>query len=147
MHFQLLKQFTVIIYNKTSHHQYVNEARQELFCQKEKSMGRLPPTQDALLQHARRATYQAGVWCTSEKAYQSLPSPEGWGWTLKENVWTPVWSTIPTAAKACSELIKYGCKSQNGCTARCACKKAGWRCTNLCSCNCDRAFFRNERVY
>ena len=50
-------------------------------------MGRLPPTQDALLQHARRATYQAGVWCTSEKAYQSLPSPEGWGWTLKDNAW------------------------------------------------------------
>jgi len=59
--FHFLEQFTVIIYDKTSHHQYVNEARQELFCQKEKSMDRLPLTQDALLQHARRAAYQAGV--------------------------------------------------------------------------------------
>jgi len=40
-HFQLLEQCTVI-YDKTSHHQYLNEARQELFCQKEKSMDRLP---------------------------------------------------------------------------------------------------------
>ena len=36
-----------------------------------------------------------------------MPPPEGWGWTLDEcNVWVPVWSTLPIAAKACSELVK-----------------------------------------
>ena len=35
------------VYDKTSDLQHVNEARQEMFCQKEKSMERLPPTQDA----------------------------------------------------------------------------------------------------
>ena len=47
-------------------------------------MERLPPTQDALLQHAKRAAYQAGVWCTFEQTEQHAPSPEGWGWALEE---------------------------------------------------------------
>ena len=137
-HFQLLEHFTVIVYDKTSDLQHVNEARQEMFCQKEKSMERLPPTQDALLQHTKRAAYQAGIWCTSDQIEQHVPSPEYWGWTLAEDTWIPVWTTLPIAAKVCSELIKCGCKSQNGCGSRCACKKAGWNCSELCSCFCQK---------
>ena len=74
-HFQLLEHFTIIVYDKTSDLQHVNEARQEMFCQKEKSMERLPPTQDALMQHTKRATYQAGIWCTSDQIEQHVPSP------------------------------------------------------------------------
>jgi len=47
--------------------------------------------------------------------------------------WTPVWTNLlPLASKACTELIEYGCKSRNGCGARCGCKKANWSCTELC---------------
>ena len=53
----------------------------------------------------------------------------GWGWTLEETMWIPVWSTLPIVAKVCSELIKCGCKSQNGC-GRCTCRKAGWKLLN-----------------
>ena len=35
VHFQLLEHFTIIVYDKTSDLQYVNEARQEMFRQKE----------------------------------------------------------------------------------------------------------------
>ena len=137
-HFQLLEHFTVIVYDKTSDLQQVNEARQEMFCQKEKAMERLPPTQDALLQHTKRAAYQAGIWCTSEQIEQHVPSPECWGWTLAENIWIPVWTTLPIAAEVCSELIKCGCKGQNGCGSRCACKKVGWNRSELCSCYCEK---------
>ena len=135
-HFQLLERFTVILYDKTSN---FLELRQELFCQKEKTMERLPPTQYSLLQHTKRAAYQAGIWCTSEQTEQNTPSPEGWGWKLDENTWVPVWSTMPIAAEACSELVKCGCKSESGCGSRCSCRKAGWNCTKLCSCNCIKA--------
>ena len=64
--FKLLERFTVILYDKNCYFDSVNEARKELFCHKSKSMEKLPPTQDALLQHSKRASYQAGVWCTSE---------------------------------------------------------------------------------
>ena len=102
-HFQLLEHF-----DKTNDLQHVNEARQEMFCQKEKSMERLPPTQDALMQHTKRAAYQAGIWCTSDQIEQHVPSPEYWGWTLAEDTWIPVCTKLP---QVCSELIKYGCKN------------------------------------
>ncbi len=82
-------------------------------------MERLPPIQDALLQHSKSVAYQAGIWCTSEQKEQHAPTPEGWGWTFNEQSrsWAPVWNTIPVASKACSELVKCSCKSQNGCGA------------------------------
>ena len=43
-HFQLLEHFTVVLYDKTSDLQDVDEARKELFCQKGKPMERLPLT-------------------------------------------------------------------------------------------------------
>jgi len=66
-HFHLQEHFNIILYDKTSDLQHVNEARQQLFCQKEKAMERLPHNQDALLQHTKHAAYQAGIWCTSEQ--------------------------------------------------------------------------------
>ncbi|KAG0715090.1 hypothetical protein GWK47_012744 [Chionoecetes opilio] len=51
---------TLIIYNKTSNLDSVNEARRELFSQKNRPNGKIPPTQEALLQHTLRAVYQAG---------------------------------------------------------------------------------------
>ncbi len=138
--FQTLERFTIIMYDKTSTLHLVNEARKELFCQKNKAMENIPPTQDALLQHTRRVTLQAGIWTTCDKAQQQIPSPEGWGWTFNEETksWVPVWNDLPIAAKACSELVKCGCKSTNGCGSRCSCKKANWRYTRLCSCKCDK---------
>ena len=107
-HFQLLEHFTVVLYDKTSDLQDVDEARKDQFCQKGKPMERLPPTQDALLQHSKRVAYQAGIWCTSEHSEQHAPTPEGWGWTLDEDSqsWVPVWNILPVASKACRELVK-----------------------------------------
>ncbi len=138
--FQLLERFTVVLYDKASDLEHVDEARKELFCQKGKTMETLPPSQDALLQHCKRVAYQSGIWCTSEQSEQHAPSPDGWGWTLDEQSqsWVPVWNTLLVACKACSELAKCGCKSQRGCGTRCACRKANWKCTELCSCHCQK---------
>ena len=88
--------FCVIIYDKTSILENVKEARRELFCQKNRTMETIPPSQDAFLQHCRRAAYQAGIWSTSDRAHQELPSPEGYGWTLNtERKWSPVSTTLP----------------------------------------------------
>jgi len=137
-HFALLERFIIVLYDKTSDAENVNEARKELFCKKSRTMEKLPPTQDALLQHAKRAAYQAGVWCTSDLSEQHAPNPKVWGWTLNKDsqCWVPVWNTLPIASKACSELVKCNCKSQSGCGGRCACRKAGWNCTELCGCQC-----------
>ena len=119
----------MILYDKTSNLCHIDEARKEQFFQKGKTMEKLPPTQHALLQHVKQVAYQAGIWCTSEQSEQHAPAAEGWGWTLdKENqLWIPVWNTLPLASKACSELVKRNCKSERGCDARCGCKKANWQ--------------------
>ncbi|KAG0714920.1 hypothetical protein GWK47_013186 [Chionoecetes opilio] len=83
--FQLLERFTVIIYNKTSNLDSVNEACRELFSQKNRPMEKIPLTQEALLQHTLRAVYQAGIWATSDQCEQKPPTPEGFGWTLECN--------------------------------------------------------------
>jgi len=131
---------SVILYDKTSDLEHVDEARKALYCQKGKTMDTIPPTQDALLQHSKRVAYQAGIWSTSEQSEQHAPTPEGWGWTLDKGSesWVPVWNTIPVASKACGELVTCGCKSLKGCGTGCACKQARWKCTELCSCHCEK---------
>ena len=88
-HFRLLECFCVVIYDKTSNLESVNQARKDLFCQKSRTMETIPPSQDALLQHCKRVAYQAAIWSTSDKAQQEIPSPEGHGWKLtKECKWS-----------------------------------------------------------
>ena len=136
-YFRLFERFTVILYNKSSL-ESVNEARMELFCHGNRTMEKIPPTQGALLQHLKRAIYQAGVWTTSELTKQERPTPDGWGWSWDDEMlsWIPVWTALPIASKACAELVKCSCKSKNGCGASCGCKKARWTSTKLCSCSC-----------
>ena len=130
----MLERFTVILHHKVSTLLVVSR---ELFCKKNKSLENLPPTQDALLQHARRAVFQTNIWTSSLQNIQDIPTPEDWGWRKQENSWKPIWMTLPEAASACNELIRCGCKSTRGCSTRCKCAKAGLSCTDLCSCTCE----------
>ena len=140
-HFKLLERFTVVLYDKTSQLSTVNESRRELFSHRDKVvMEALPPTQGALLQHLKRAIYQASIWSTADQAKQQVPSPGEWGWTLDidNKGWIPFWTTLQMAYEACSELVKCACKGVKGCTTRCSCKKGGWQCSKRCKCSCNK---------
>ena len=50
-----LERLAVILYDKTSPLNCINEAGRVLFCQKNRAKDKLPPTKDALLQHVRRS--------------------------------------------------------------------------------------------
>ena len=71
-----------------------NEAREELFCRKNRSIDDIPPTQNALLQHTQRAMNQAGIWTTSTQVHQVVLSL-GWSKSPTAESWVPVWITIP----------------------------------------------------
>jgi hypothetical protein len=139
----ILERFVVLIYDKTNESPTVNEARKDLFTRKNRTMDCIPPSAAALIQHVRRVAYQAGhVWAQSIDKLPELPSPANWGWRRDEQIptWIPVWSSLPTAADSCKELIKCGCSPDKGCRGRCKCVRAEMPCTPLCKCGgqCDR---------
>lgn len=136
---RLLERLVILMYDRTSDRVNINEARKQLFTQRGRSLEMIPPTRGALIQHTKRAAYQAGhVWGQATISNPQLPNPQEWGWTLTNNVWEPYWTTLPDATKSCRELIRCGCKK--GCNARCSCVKASLRCTALCNCsNCSNA--------
>jgi len=71
-----LERFVVLLYDHTSSQEFVNGARKQLFTQKGRAIDGLPPTQAALLQHTKRAAYQAGhCWAQTMIATLELPSP------------------------------------------------------------------------
>ncbi len=130
-----LERFTVQLYSKSSQIPSVNEARMYLFSQKNRQIENIPPTQSALLQHIKRAVYQAGyIWGQAHIWNPTIPSEKDWGWIQQDGQWKPFWTSLPEAGKACRELIKCGCRSDNPCRGNCKCRKANLKCTTLCSC-------------
>ena len=58
-----IERFIIIVYSKTCTLINVNEARRELFTKGLRTIDNIPPTQGALLEHLKRAVYQAAfVW-------------------------------------------------------------------------------------
>ncbi|KAK3881908.1 hypothetical protein Pcinc_006173 [Petrolisthes cinctipes] len=83
-HFQLLERFTVILYDKTSALEHVDEARKELFCQKGKTMEALPPPMMHCCSIESELLIRVEYGAPVSKA-NNMPSPGGWGWTLGED--------------------------------------------------------------
>ncbi len=129
-----LERFVVLLYDRTSNQDSCNQEHKQLFTQKGRGIDGLPPTQAALIQHTKRAAYQA-VYCWAQMmvAAPELPSPGDWGWSRKDTGgWDVCWTTLSEATKACRELLRCGCRK--GCRGQCKCVKAALQCTALCHC-------------
>ena len=131
----LLERFVVLMYDRISESTDINEARKQLFTQKSRTLENIPPTQTALVQHIKRTCYQANCWNQALVRDPQMPEPSDWGWTKETTGWQPIWTTLPAASQACTELIHCSCKKV--CTGRCKCIKAALKCTALCLCSGD----------
>ena len=70
-----LEHFVALLYSETCEAERVNEARQDLLA-RGRAVENIPPTQEALVQHAHRAAFQAGyVWGQALIPWQQLRSP------------------------------------------------------------------------
>ena len=136
-----IERFVILMYSKTCTLSRVNEARKELFALSGRSIDNIPPTQGALIQHIKRAVYQAShIWAQALIAKPHLPSPEDWGYRYNStsSSWVPHWTDLQDASKACHEHKRCGCTK--GCkTQQCTCRAASLECTELCKCggNCS----------
>ena len=80
-HMSTIERFVVLMYDRTSSCESVNEARQELFAHKGRAIELIPPTSAALFQHVKRAVFQAAyVWGQALLRAPELPEPSDWGW-------------------------------------------------------------------
>ena len=129
----VIERFVILLYDRTSTSTDVNKARKKLFA-KTSSVGKIPPSHAALVQHVKRAAFQGGhIWGQVLCPDPMLPSPDSWGWVKTDcGLFQPYWTTLQEASKTCYELISCGCKK--GCRTNCKCKKAGLECTALCKC-------------
>lgn len=117
----VIERFVVLLYDRTSNLTKVNEARQELFSKKSRTLEKLPPTQEALLQHTNRSVYQGKhIWAQTLVTQPVLPSPSEWGWQRDDKSCTPMWTTLPQMKDTCYELIH--CSFKTECTGRCKCQ-------------------------
>ena len=77
----VIERFVVLLYDQTSCLTKVNDARQELFSKRSRSLDSIPPTRAPLLQHAKKAVFQGGyLWSQTILKQPVLPSPSDWGW-------------------------------------------------------------------
>lgn len=121
----------------------VNECRRILFSKKNRGIEFIPPTQAALQQHLLRTLYQGGhVWGQSTTLQPMLPNPCDFGWRKENDCMKPFWTTLPSAAVSCDELISCGCKTS--CRGLCKCFRASLPCTALCGCDGD--CFENREI-
>ncbi len=101
-----LERFVVLLYDRTNGLGSVNQARKYLFTQKSRTINNIPPTKASLMQHTKRAAYQAGhCWGQMMIAAPELPSPSDWGWKKNDNNgWEVFWTTLPEATHACRKF-------------------------------------------
>ncbi|CAB3996276.1 Hypothetical predicted protein [Paramuricea clavata] len=71
----------------------------------------LPPCKDALLQHIKRCSYQAAIHQRAIQQTIDAPSPDGYGWSVKDGVIDVVWKTKPAAPEC---LLKTCAGARNG---------------------------------
>ncbi|KAG0720529.1 hypothetical protein GWK47_048331 [Chionoecetes opilio] len=96
--FPLLERFTVIIYNKTSNLDSVNEARRELFSRRTGQWKRFPKSKKPFCStHCAQSKPSWNFGQTRDQCEQKPPTPEGLDGTLESatKTWRPVWSNLP----------------------------------------------------
>jgi len=132
----ILEKFIITMYDRSSTAGGIDEARLDMFARKQRSYEAIPPTRAALIEHAKRAAYQAGcIWGQATVCQMETQNPGDWGWKKQDDMWQIFWTTLSPIAQSCQQLTKCGCKTE--CRGRCKCYRFGLPCTALCSCNCE----------
>ncbi|KAJ8049553.1 hypothetical protein HOLleu_02339 [Holothuria leucospilota] len=132
-----LEKFVCRLYGQRTVYK-VNEARYNMFRLMRKSEMCMPPNQDVLIEHTRRANYQAAIYKRSLQATSDVPSPVGHGWHMKEGELSIHWMNLPPAPDSVMELAYCSgrCnKSKCGDAAICTCLQNNVPCTDSCKCS------------
>ena len=117
----------------------INAVRLALFKKKKANEYILPPTEDSLDLHTKRAAYQTAIWRRCGEQEIKPPPPEEHGWTMTEGSGLePQWSLKPTMPPAVTQFVQCGCKLSRCIDNHCMCRRKERVCTDICECaNCE----------
>ena len=111
-------------------------------------MENIPPSQAALLEHSKRAAFQAGhIWGQTLVSEPEVPTPGEWGWEELDKKWSILWPQLPEASKSCLELLF--CKCQKVCKGNCKCYVSLcllWTVLSKLSCERQNIVHRDSQV-
>ena len=85
---KVLEQFVITMYDRFSEATEIGAVRLDMFARKQRSYEAVPPTQAAVVQHIKRAAYQAGcIWSQSMLRQMEVENPTEWGWKQQDSSW------------------------------------------------------------
>ena len=142
--FDRLEQFVCALYNDPDC-KNVNDLRYKMFCKgKNLQSHQLPPSSAALVNHLKRANFQAYLW--KHALDQNINViPNGQGWRTKNNCLEIDWTDQPPAPDAVMALVCCGCKGKCK-TRRCSCVNNNLSCTEACGCEECENTVREEDI-
>ena len=127
--------FVCQLYNHGTNGKDINKERASAFRKVKKNLDSLPPTQDALHLHIRRANYQCMIWNKAREPRLSLASPEENGWFYKDGVLKPKLTNQEEVSASCLQLAFCGCSRNDSCVnRRCTCVRLSLGCSKGCKC-------------
>lgn len=93
----------------------------------------LPPNEDSLNQHIRRANFQSYIWCHAVQPILNLLSVSNHGWKIEKDDVVVDRMTMRPAPDSLLETVH--CRCTKGCENRkCSCVKSLLKCWDLCHC-------------
>ena len=130
----ILEQFVIEIYSASKSFKYTTLGEMRLHKFITSTDNNLPPSRDALLQHAKRACCQARYLGRETISNVELPDPTIWGWKRSINgTLLPLW-----VVELCSIQINtfiMTCKCYKQLSKNCKCSRSGLHCLTFCGCS------------
>ena len=93
----------------------------------------LPPSRNGLLQHCKRAAYEAGWVQRQCMENVELPDPTLWGWREMNDEFIPRWQEIEDPIDAI-KIVTATCSCVKAKCTNCQCSKKNLECLSFCKC-------------
>ena len=132
----VLEDFVINLYSTSKRNSSlasINTVRLDKFrTSPDNDLRKLPPSREALTQHAKRACYQAGfLWKESLEDFD-LPDPTLWGWAYKNETYIPLWQSKTSSVDIETFTTTCSCLSQK--CKNCKCSRLKIPCLSMCGC-------------
>lgn len=119
----------------------INDVRSKIFTLKFRIDVALPPNNDSLLMHTKRANFQCNIYRRCLECFINTPRPSEHGWLVTDNTIKIQWGNLPIAPDYLLKHISCSCLKTACSTKKCTCKSNNAFCSEFCSCesNCQNS--------